>query len=168
MSDISDGTSNTILISESILSPAGTGLNRGGVAMAVASKKPSLCRAKLGANGTLSTPHASPSSGYRWADGRPIFNGFSTVMPPNSLNCSITAQTGSVEGETLVTASSYHPGGVNVAMADGAAVFIQDAINAGSATASTNDATQTQGPSHFGIWGGLGTINGTEQVKLGP
>jgi prepilin-type processing-associated H-X9-DG protein len=164
MASISDGTSNTVLLSESIISPTGSKLNRGGIAMAASARTPTACKAKLGTNGILADAHASPNSGWRWGDGRPVFNGFSTVMAPNTLNCSTQGVTGSAETSTLITASSYHPGGVNVALADASVTFIQDSINTGNSAAMTTVATGLTGTSPYGIWGAMGTCNAGETI----
>jgi len=63
----------------------------------------------------------------------------------------------------MVAASSYHTGGVNVTIGDGSVQFISDTINSGTLTDTT---TPTSGPSPFGVWGAMGSINGGENVTF--
>ena len=56
---------------------------------------------------------------------------FNTIAPPNLYNDSWThcARIGSGARADLSNSDSYHPGGVNVTMADGSVRFIKDSIN---------------------------------------
>jgi type II secretory pathway pseudopilin PulG len=92
--------------------------------------------------------------GRRWSDALPHFTGFMTCLPPNGPTCA-----NNDIGDAIVTASSYHPGGVVAGLGDGSVRFIQETINCGDiATANVVDS----GESQFGIWGALGSINGGE------
>ncbi len=66
----------------------------------------------------------------------------------------------------LVSASSYHPGGVHILMGDAAVKFITDAVDTGNLNARPpsfdNPARITKSP--FGAWGALGTKNGGESI----
>jgi prepilin-type N-terminal cleavage/methylation domain-containing protein/prepilin-type processing-associated H-X9-DG protein len=54
---------------------------------------------------------------------------YSHVMPPNKKACYFSAsKTAGHPTSTLIGASSYHPGGVNVAFLDGSVRFIKDSI----------------------------------------
>jgi prepilin-type processing-associated H-X9-DG protein len=66
----------------------------------------------------------------------------------------------------LWTATSEHPGGVNVAMGDGSVRFISETIDTGNLGAVPPPPTAT-GPSPFGIWGALGTKAGGEPISGG-
>ena len=85
-------------------------------------------------------------------------------MPPNGPSC------GDDWGDTLVSsATSYHSGGVNAVMGDGSVRFVSDTIDCGdlSYPCPLNPAGHVSnrpvgGPSPFGVWGALGTINGGE------
>jgi prepilin-type processing-associated H-X9-DG protein len=59
-------------------------------------------------------------------------------------------------GWGIFTPNSFHTGGVQVLMADGAVRFISNSINCGNYGAGS--------PPSFGIWGALGTINGGETI----
>ncbi|MEM6690961.1 MAG: DUF1559 domain-containing protein, partial [Planctomycetota bacterium] len=64
--------------------------------------------------------------GVCWADGAPAIGGFSTILPPNSLNLSF----GSLKTDDgIYNASSLHIGGAHVLMGDGAVAFINDGVN---------------------------------------
>ena len=52
---------------------------------------------------------------------------YTNIMPPNSNNC-VPADYSSMNG-TLLTASSRHPGGVNALFADGSVHFVKNTIN---------------------------------------
>ena len=94
--------------------------------------------------------------GRRWADGLTRCNGFSTIYPPNSPRC---AATDDGNGRTVIPPSSFHTGGVNVTLGDGSVRFISDTIDAGNINTAVVKAA---GPSEFGAWGALGSINGGE------
>ena len=171
MSGVPDGTSNTILLSEGVVAPnAVTTSSRGGIAMAVTSRKPSDCKAKLLANKVLQDPWSAGNTlyGRRWGHGRPNFSIFSTVMPPNTLSCSWDAlSAGNSEANTLANAASYHTGGVNASLADASVRFISDTVNVENTDTAVNDAyNQSMDGSAFGVWGALGTRNGRESRSL--
>ena len=75
---------------------------------------------------------------------------YNHVMPPNSINCQNHTNDYSwleyVGPLGAASASSNHPGGVNVAMADGSVRFVKDSV-AGN------------------VWWGLGTRNGREVIS---
>ncbi len=91
--------------------------------------------------------------GAYWCDGRLGYNGFNTILPPNSPSCA----SGNVDGQGIFSASSRHVGGAHVLLCDGAVKFISENIDAGNAAAATNSAPQV-----YGLWGGLGTRAGNE------
>ncbi len=68
------------------------------------------------------TPDAS---GSLWFSGYACFSRYTHIMPPNGLNCGY----GNYTGEGAFTASSRHPGGVNVLFADGSTRFIKSTVN---------------------------------------
>ena len=172
----SDGTSNTVMLGESAASPevvAGTAPSvlRGGVAF----------RNEIGDSGTFSlragqcmSMQAGPNEikeprrglrGRRWADGRAAFIGFNTILPPNSPSC--YRDNGSTFDQWgLFSASSYHPGGANVALVDGSGRFIYDAIDCGDYNTSYRPKTYFSGESPYGVWGALGSINGNESKSV--
>ena len=174
LKDVTDGTSKSLMISERAVgtgSGADTSVKSGfavGVAMSK-STKPQLCLDQV-VNGQLASTYTSGASVTRWASREDHNNVFYTILPPNGPSC--TSQ-GSANGYAtddyaLMTASSYHPGGVNAVMADGAVRFVSEIIDAGDPnqvpiTVSSNHMRYT-GVSQWGVWGALGTIRGAEPL----
>ena len=104
--------------------------------------------------------------GRLWASGQQMQTHFFTILPPNSPTCRAGA-----EEWSLNAASSYHTGGVSVCTVDGAVRFVSDTVDCGTQTAplgpsGTTNARNYNGPSTFGVWGGLGSIDGGESVSL--
>ncbi len=64
--------------------------------------------------------------GERWPDGRIFFSGFTTIMAPNGPSCMID---NGDWNQGVMTATSRHPGLVNVLMADGSVRRIEDNVN---------------------------------------
>jgi len=175
---IPDGTSTTILLSEAAIGQGGASTRiRGGVAANVPHGPPQACFDRRGSQGSLlgavaAVPAAHPDQapGRRWGDAQSIFTLFFTKLPPNAPTCSITDNT---ENFTLVSASSHHPGGVNVAMADASVRFVSDTIQTRNLdrvppipSHANNEWWWHKGPSIYGVWGELGTRNGGESVSL--
>ncbi|MDR0522798.1 MAG: DUF1559 domain-containing protein, partial [Planctomycetaceae bacterium] len=61
-----------------------------------------------------------------------------------------------------VSATSNHTAGVNAGLGDGSVRFISDAVDTGTLDAGI---TFFNGPSNYGVWGALGSINGGESVS---
>jgi prepilin-type N-terminal cleavage/methylation domain-containing protein/prepilin-type processing-associated H-X9-DG protein len=163
--DAVDGTSNTIAVAEAPIGRAnGTSwpMVKGGVASGVTVTTPSNCLS-LAPNKTAFTSgtKAQWTPGGRWGDGFGYYAGFNTVLPPNSPSCvSASADHGPIN--YLMSAGSYHTGGVQVLMGDGSVRFINDNINSGNSAAP--DPGVGGGMSPYGVWGALGTKNGSEAI----
>ena len=54
--------------------------------------------------------------------------GYSHLSTPNLKACLFNNDSDALQGRTLVGASSYHPGGVNVAMVDGSVRFVKSSV----------------------------------------
>jgi prepilin-type N-terminal cleavage/methylation domain-containing protein/prepilin-type processing-associated H-X9-DG protein len=85
--------------------------------------------------------------GDSWQQGGMCMTLFNTIVPPNGQNdqwayCSNSS--GAVSN--FSNSDSYHPGGVNVLMADGSVRFMKDSIS-------------------LPVWWGLGTIQGGEVIS---
>jgi len=176
LTDVSDGTSNTIAMSERVkakgqgsmlILDGGTAMNQG---PPFREQNPSLCKALIGANGQFVPGTAMGNwGGTRWADGAPAFTGCTTVLGPNSVSCTMNAWDGE---DGLYEPSSKHTGGVHCLMADGAVRFVSNNINTGNTTCppanSNNGATSCTGgwggPSPYGVWGALGSLAGGDIV----
>jgi prepilin-type N-terminal cleavage/methylation domain-containing protein/prepilin-type processing-associated H-X9-DG protein len=96
---------------------------------------------------TLDAQEIDAARGDAWQKGCMTETLFNTIVTPNGQNdtwsyCGISS--GSVAN--FSNADSYHPGGVNVMMADGSCRFIKNAINQMT-------------------WWGLGTIGGGEVIS---
>ena len=100
--------------------------------------------------------------GDQWTVGWGFKNYFQTILPPNSPNCTVGGDAGGNFLPTLNSASSYHPGGVNVARLDGSVIFVSDSIETGNV-----DAWEVKsGKSPFGVWGAFGSKDGGESKGL--
>jgi len=169
--DIVDGTSNTLALSERVMASFGQNGKanadiREGVLMNITTVTT--------APGTCLSSAAPITSGMRytdttnvkgrfsslWADGQAEINGFSAVLAPNKPSCANDANTNADSGSPLLTASSYHTGGVHALMCDGAVRFISDNIDTGNLGAPA----VAGGASPYGTWGRLGTRGGGETV----
>jgi prepilin-type processing-associated H-X9-DG protein len=170
-----DGSSNTVAASESVsvvrsdTSSTGGSLEiKGGIA-AVSGltgsttfyAKADLCLSS-GPSSTDRTRVSSPTDTYRGAffhDGRPPTSKFHTVLPPNSPSCQASATS---YWTGVFSANSWHSGGVNVVLLDGAVRFVSDTINCGTLSAPRPQ----HGPSPYGVWGALGTPGSGESTTL--
>jgi hypothetical protein len=176
MATVLDGTSNTFLLSEAKIGVRGsrrvgeaiaTGIGHGGWGVY---PPPSVVLARVGANqeltGNIETGNWLP--GWRWADGHSVYTQWHVVLPPNSPSAGNTG-----EDWALIAASSYHPGGINVALTDASVRFISETIDAGNPTLSERDyATDVNRPQDYagrslrGVWGALGSSRARETVTL--
>jgi prepilin-type N-terminal cleavage/methylation domain-containing protein/prepilin-type processing-associated H-X9-DG protein len=165
---VTDGTSNTGLFSEKLV-----GLNpqNGTVTVSSANAKRGIFITNLPANwnggsmasalqgyqtcrglpGTTQADQNSWWNGFSWALGyqwHTVVNSYHHYNTPNGLTCGGSSDPGGQYGGVagMSTATSNHPGGVNVAFTDGSVRFIKDNIN----------------PQ---IWWALGSRNGGEVVS---
>ena len=157
-SDIVDGLSNTIAMSERVFrygprTVLGNIVDNEGAELAT---NPSICLATFSGGEYLpSVKLDTYFGGVRFNDGMCQFTGFNTILPPNSPSC---MEMGS-NTDGIFSAQSRHSGGVNALFADGSAHFITNGIDAGNSGAPEQ---KTGGPSPYGVWGALGSINGGE------
>ena len=173
LSAVTDGTSNTLFVSERCSSPRGRYTedpeprikNGWAVADMWGSNPKAACMTLVGNGGQyISSATTKAGSGSLYGMYYPNFTRFHTIMPPNGPSCGVSWT------DSLVTsASSNHSGGVNAVMADGSVRFVSETIDCGdlSIPASLNPAGKTNlrpvgGKSPYGVWGALGTINGGE------
>ncbi len=157
--NIVDGTSNTMAISERCFPKATRSVFGRTVENLVGiTANPALCLAQIDRATRTFLPAATLSTyitgGTRAYDGMPIYTGFNAILPPNSPSC----LTGNINTPGVMSAQSWHTGGVNVAFGDGSARFISESIDAGN----PGVGERLSGPSPYGVWGALATINGGE------
>ena len=180
MGSFTDGTSNTIVFSESVSGDMNATRVKGNIAYVAGSGNrnaatPARCLAASPDKKILTDPSLQFARGEAWFLGIPALNAFLTVLPPNSPSCSNQDDSEMLEwGAGIYSASSYHTGGVNVGMGDGSVTFVSDTISAtstGDAAAIlalqenfSNGNFSASGRSPFGVWGAMGSLNGGESV----
>ncbi len=157
MRDITDGSSNTILMAERAFP---TATNDIGHSTVIANATvPNDCRAAYNSSTRqYTTGTIRDWTGDRWPDGGVAFTGFNTILPPNSPSCAVSnheAQNG------IYSAGSKHTGGAHALMGDGSVRFISENINTGNLGV---DSLTVSGQSNYGVWGSLGSKNGGEVV----
>lgn len=164
--DIVDGLSNTMLLSETRIGTASVD-TRSHVARGVENivQDPS----------TILSLFDAPTDGYqagqdvwkigkgaRWPEGSFLLNAYTSVLPPNSPSATLFDDPES----GCLSASSHHPGGVHVAMANGAVRYVANTIDTGQLSAPSvspqNDNVGRESP--YGVWGAMGTIAGHEII----
>jgi prepilin-type N-terminal cleavage/methylation domain-containing protein/prepilin-type processing-associated H-X9-DG protein len=166
--DILDGTANTIAAAEHIVGSSAfreinssMKLNQVGIIA-----DPTACDALIDPQRprfwlTTADMVDDWSRGRQWAFALPIYTGFTTIRPPNSVNCS----TGSDSADGMFTAASRHQGGCHVLMTDGAVRFITDSIEAGNQRAVAPPIAPQGIQSPYGLWGSLGTRASKEVIN---
>lgn len=149
LSAISDGLSQTVLCSEKIIGDydpeqfnavgdtwwhmtRGWTLTDAEAWAALCANPPSLL-----------TPHSS-FGGATWLFEGKVYTVYNHVLPPNSPILDCTQQFTDLD-QSATTARSWHTGGVNVAMADGAARFVSENVD-------------------LKVWRAVGTRAGSETV----
>jgi prepilin-type processing-associated H-X9-DG protein len=164
--DITDGMSGTAAYSEkvkgigvnfngfdplkptsSIMSvPVNTGRIAGGWADVIPTDYYARCKAAApGSAGASYSTNGAIAQGQYWFDGHAETGLYNHVMPPNTWGCDDAANVW-VNDAAAATASSHHPGGINVLFADGSVRFVKDTVS-------------------VQVWWALGTRDGGEAVS---
>jgi prepilin-type N-terminal cleavage/methylation domain-containing protein len=179
---ITDGTSNTAMFLESfpgVFSEANPPLKGGNAVVSSLSSNsvPSVCL-PVNNNGILTSVAGHTQSwrrpGMSAFFGRPPCIGVITMLPPNSPNCANSTDPGTNGG--IISVGSFHSGGANTSVCDGAVRFVSETVNTGETPTGTNLSTildvssqpwlNYTGPSIWGIWGAFGTTSHGESTSL--
>ncbi len=170
VSAITDGTSNTIAISEMVCgSEPKTNQIKGNIADNVVSGDKgvtgALCsniRADARTFDSSKTSTTTHTRGMNWASGSTALTMFTTIAPQNSPSCRANP---SYDERGIFSVTSNHSGGVNAVFVDGSVRFISETIDCGDQTCAT-DPSDSIGESPFGVWGAIGSISGGEASSL--
>jgi len=157
--DFSDGTSNTIMMSEhcrgeaavttgpTVLRDVGIVLNQSNLAT-----NPGTClQFKNGAYYSAAATQVKAKHGTTYSDGQAERVVFQTVLPPNAGACAEGANTNADSSTVVISPTSKHTGGVHCLMGDGGVRFVSENIDTGNLAG---------GP--YGVWGAIGTRAGSE------
>jgi len=172
---VTSGQSNTIAFSEGLIGKDSSGdTYRDTIAWDIPahfSNPPIDCLNVRGSSGFFSSPTQPSRAGNDWLgrhiwDDTPRQYAFYALLPPNSPSCANDSD------PALISASSSHAGGVNVAFLDASSRFITDAVNANNNPLSRrvivdDTAGQAQpdyprderGTFSYGVWAELGAVN---------
>jgi prepilin-type processing-associated H-X9-DG protein len=150
MAAVTDGVSNTLLCAEVATGPLVPGRSRtrfsdcyeirGLSPTATPEMATAACNALDWRVGPIPWGGDWRFKGYSWLEGSLWRNWFNTIRAPNQTCCTMNDVSW---WYTLKPASSYHPGVVNAALADGSVRSYQESINRA-------------------VWMGLGTRSGGE------
>jgi prepilin-type processing-associated H-X9-DG protein len=176
ISNVTDGLSNTVGMSEMVIVNRVWCALKGDIVRNVPNlmNSPIACLAFKGPSGKLTTnlngtannctQNGSQRRGHTWASGHFVHTGFNTVLPPNAPACNNSSGFEGSPSFGVYPPQSRHPGGVNIALADGAIRFVSETIDTGNLALpeAWTWNVQNQVNSPYGVWGALGSIEGSE------
>ena len=143
MTDLTDGTSNTAVFSEKIRGKGSPDPKADMKVMGTQTTLDGSHNTCQGLNAQTATPLTS-KQGYSWVMGEMCCTTYNHVSPPNTTTCAGTGFPGTMSNMAMVVPpTSYHSGGVNVALGDGSVRFVRDGISLQN-------------------WRAMGTIRGSE------
>jgi prepilin-type N-terminal cleavage/methylation domain-containing protein len=167
LKDITDGSSNTIAMSErvwggnlGIVQATGQDV-RTATATGVTSviTNPGSCYAQATGSRFVGV-NIKARFGAHWSDGQAERVGFTTILPPNAPSCVNDTNGNADSTGGVLNAASFHPGGAMGLMSDGSVRFVSQTINTGDLTRPQ----VTTGPSPYGVWGAMGSTEGGEPI----
>jgi prepilin-type N-terminal cleavage/methylation domain-containing protein len=163
---MTDGTSNTMGISESIRPTATDSL--GAIGVISWTNPQGLINTYWDKTAKKFKPTAGlvttlPTRGSRWADGQIWYGAFMAAIPPNGPSFSATA---TPDDYSLLVPTSYHPGGIIVGLLDGSNRFVSETLDCGNQATTSWVPVNNGRASDYGIWGGMITPNCGENVSL--
>jgi prepilin-type N-terminal cleavage/methylation domain-containing protein/prepilin-type processing-associated H-X9-DG protein len=181
-SSITDGTSNTIFLSErctnndrlaglikgSVIAPIGTKISdENGTANATMIPQDCLNRVAAGGLYDLSGGKGTAIHDNFFSWWGIICVKFQTILPPNGTSCSTSDNPANRDNANfnaaLLPPTSYHPGGVNIGWGDASVSFMSETIQ--TEGMNLDAAVERSGESVYGVWGALGSINGGESKR---
>jgi prepilin-type N-terminal cleavage/methylation domain-containing protein/prepilin-type processing-associated H-X9-DG protein len=169
MKDVTDGTSNTIAMSEHLITNFALGSQTGDIEVKKGTAtgfsglatNPQQCLGAATGKYYITPGVVKGRVGWRWTDGQIEKIGFTTVLPPNAPSCIDGTNVNGDGYNTIMPPNSNHPGGVNVVRVDGSVSFVSETIDTGDLSLPT----VTSGVSPYGVWGALGSKDGSESVS---
>ena len=151
--DIVDGVTHTAMLSEAIIGDGNENIAdipSDWFGISVSNKtRAEVYQACRAVDPSIAGQHTR--SGRTWVYASFVCTRYNHIMPPNERSCVCASGSGFIEQTAVnnyggaTTASSRHPGGVNIATADGATHFIDNDID-------------------IHVWWALGTVDGGEAV----
>ncbi|MDR2705857.1 MAG: DUF1559 domain-containing protein, partial [Planctomycetaceae bacterium] len=187
LESVTDGTSNTVLFSEGVVTDrdstakggnlksrlavnisgagryTGTPITCLNTAQDATTLKPTVDAAIYG------LPNYGHLLGVRLFDHYTLNYSFNTLLPPNSPSCSEESAT-TWANYTWISASSNHTGGVNVSLIDASVRFVSNTINTKNLDKASDSIrypyNATDGNFSYGVWAELGSINGGESASF--
>lgn len=169
MAMVTDGTSNTIAMSERLRASFSTGSQtkvdiRLGTVNPVTTIRanPGSCLATVSGQYYTNPSTVKGYFGTLWTDGETERCGFTTVLGPNGPSCNYNANVNADASGGIYSPSSQHPNGAVGLMVDGSVQFITNTIDTGNLAFPEVNS----GPSPYGVWGAMGSKDGGEGSRV--